>query len=513
MPRAPFTAQQHGFAFSNSFVNHVIRIDFLNIDVTTRGRCGGMAYASLDYWSNGLAVPESSNLPEDGTLLGDYIYWRLIDSMVANGLKFFHFMRTPDHPTWINGIGVARATREEEFPRLKQLIDSRRPCALGLTQARSIGDLGNDHQVVATGYEDGDPYSKVFIYDNNYPGVESSLTFKTAYDPGEREITHSSGSVWRGFFVEAHAPQVPWYLPDGRLLSDQSDPAIHVVRSGGRLHIASPQEFDANGFDWNAVLEAKDGSMAHIATFPANRALVRERSSAPVYVVYGGKGFHIPTPEVFNALGLDWGSVRTIPDGSLGGLRNIPRDGTLLKEQSTAAVYVMRGGQLRGIPSAEEFEARGFVWELIGVVPDGSLDGIPVGPNLEETVVPTTPVPQSWAERSFGTVYTADGDEIDFSIQPGAKDANEVEFVLVLGDNLTWNKELVLREGAGGEWTIPVTKDARSAANGLYRDQLPGGQLRFRKAKTFGIMTDVHGLGNLEQLPVGAQVTFTWRTD
>jgi hypothetical protein len=29
----------------------------------------------------------------------------------------------------------------------------------------------------------------------------------------------------------------------------------------------------------------------------------------------------------------------------------------------------------------------------------------------------------------------------------------------------------------------------------------------------FGIVTDVHGLGNLDQLPTGARVTFTWRKD
>ena len=82
----------------------------------------------------------------------------MIDSMVANGAKFFRFMQTPDHPTIVWGIGVARATREEEYPRIKARIDQGFPCAIGLSQARDIGGLGNDHQVVAYGYDEANLY-------------------------------------------------------------------------------------------------------------------------------------------------------------------------------------------------------------------------------------------------------------------------------------------------------------------------------------------------------------------
>ncbi len=78
--------------------------------------------------------------------------------------------------------------------------------------------------------------------------TEVRLTFKTNYDAGEREVRHSKGSVWRGFFVEAHAPQIPFFLADRSLLSEFSQDAIHVVRGGGRFWIPSPPEFQANGF-------------------------------------------------------------------------------------------------------------------------------------------------------------------------------------------------------------------------------------------------------------------------
>ena len=117
--RVNFTAAEHGFAFTNSFVNHVIRIPALGIDITTRGRCGGMAAAALDHWHAGLAMPESSILPQDGSLVGDYVYSRLIDTMIDNGAKFVHYATSLDHSTWLRGKGVSRMVREDELPLLK----------------------------------------------------------------------------------------------------------------------------------------------------------------------------------------------------------------------------------------------------------------------------------------------------------------------------------------------------------------------------------------------------------
>lgn len=511
--RVAFTPSEHGFKFQNSFTNHIIKVPELGIDFTTRGRCGGMAAASLDYWHNGLAIPDNGALPTDGSVLGDYLYARLVDTMVANGWKFFHFMRTPDHPTWLNGIGVARATREEEFPRIRAILDSGKPCLLGLSQARSIGELGNDHQVIAYGYESDDRYSHLLIYDNNHPNnTKVRLRFTTAYAPDEREIVQSTGEVWRGLFAEPHSPVTPWFLADGRLLSERSDPAIFVVRGGGRFHISSPTEFDAGGFNWSQVVETQDESLAHVASFPADHTLIRERSSPRVYVTFGGKPFWIPSPEVFTSLGLDWAKVHIIPDGSLANLPATPREGTLLREQDGPAVYLVEGGKLCHIPNAEEFDARGFVWEDVGVVPDGALGDLPMGQPLPTTDPNPTPVPRSWAERPNGSMHTSDGDRIDYAIREGAKPADEVEFLIELGAGLSWRKELVVHTN-DGEWMIAVQDATRSDRKSLARHQLKNGHLRFRKAKIFGIMTDIHGLGNLDQLPTGAQVRFTWAKD
>ena len=102
--------------------------------------------------------------------------------------------------------GVTDLTRNEEIPKLRESIDKGIPVPLGLVSARSIFDIGSNHQVVAYGYK-FDPTSKeltVYTYDNNFPDQEAILSFS----PSNTEITETvSGNVretWRGFFVEEY---------------------------------------------------------------------------------------------------------------------------------------------------------------------------------------------------------------------------------------------------------------------------------------------------------------------
>src|SRR5437763_33144 len=74
-----FVPGRDGFHFSNNFTNHLL------FGITTIGRCGGMAYAALDYYLAGLPVPTHtaidfgpSRVPADGTILADYLWWRQI---------------------------------------------------------------------------------------------------------------------------------------------------------------------------------------------------------------------------------------------------------------------------------------------------------------------------------------------------------------------------------------------------------------------------------------------------
>jgi hypothetical protein len=465
-----------------------------------------MAFAALDYWHNRLPVPDAEALPPDGNPIADYIFERLVRSIADNWTMYLHFMRTPDHPTALNGIGVARATREEELPKLKELLDQGLPQALGLVQSRDPEGFGNDHQVVAYGYEQDADQTRVFIWDNRYPHREEVLRFATAYDPGDRAVYQSDGSEWRGFFVERYSPQWPWYLADGKLWKEHSDDRIYVVHGGAKFWVTSPEEFDQLGLRWNEVVETPAGALAYIADTPGDRSLLREIDRPEVYVTYGRCGFHIPDPDTLTRLGFSWADVRVSPRDSLGVLHKVPIDGTTLREDATDPVHLMAGGVLRHVADPETFTAYGLRWDRIGVVPNGALAAIPSGDPLPSTHL------RVWSELESGHLVTRDHDQVDYRIEAGALPPDEVEFVLTQADGLTWRKEIRM-QAVDGQWTVSVQDDKRTDANGFYRYQLPDGRLRLAKAKLFGVVVEVLELGDLDRLPVGARVTFTWARD
>lgn len=91
--------------------------------------------------------------------------------------------------------------------------------------------------------------------------------------------------------------------------------------------------------------------------------LWRERSSAPVFVTYGGAKFWIPSAAVLELYG-GWQAVQEVPDGSLATVPNVPRDGTLIREMSDARVYLIQGGQRQWITRPEILPNHGR-WEDI----------------------------------------------------------------------------------------------------------------------------------------------------
>ena len=56
MPKTLFSPAQHGFRFANYFENVIFEESPFG-RIATRGRCGGMAFAALDHYYAGLALP------------------------------------------------------------------------------------------------------------------------------------------------------------------------------------------------------------------------------------------------------------------------------------------------------------------------------------------------------------------------------------------------------------------------------------------------------------------------
>lgn len=211
MPTTTFDPAIHGFRFGNRFVNVVVSLPGVP-KMRTKGRCGGMAYAALDYFTLLRAAPKfapepPARVPPDGHPLADYLLRRQLDSFHNDSaLRFVTWTVFPDENLPF-AKGVRRWTAEE-IPRLKAAIDNGKPVVIGLVGARSLADVGRrNHQAVALGYNIVAGGVDVLIYDPNTHGVTAVLHWRR----GEPLIQASNrpGRPWRGLFVHDYVARVP----------------------------------------------------------------------------------------------------------------------------------------------------------------------------------------------------------------------------------------------------------------------------------------------------------------
>jgi hypothetical protein len=215
MPSTLFSPAKHGFRFANFFENVIFEESPFG-RVATRGRCGGMAFTALDHFYAGLPVPgftpaqlAPGHVPPDAHPLARYIYKRQIDSfLVLSAVKYITWSLSPDDASFLVK-GVTRWTKQDEFAKLRASIDSGKPVTLGLIVARDLAGLGQNHQVIAYGYDYAPVKDAmtVNIYDVNYPDRELTLT-SDKFRSGWIESSPTQEN-WRGWFVQDYAPNQP----------------------------------------------------------------------------------------------------------------------------------------------------------------------------------------------------------------------------------------------------------------------------------------------------------------
>lgn len=243
--RTNFNPVEHGFHFGNGFLNTIIDMRIpkgtpdiiLNwikkqgaeivtksdkkdyLQVHAKGRCGGMAFASLDYFYSNKIIPRCSKselteegVPYDDHPLAKYIHKRLFDSFLKeSAFRFVSWTLHDDDPNLLFK-GVRHWTWHDQFPVIQEAIHQGRPLPLGLVNAHNLLDIGGkNHQVVVYGYayEPETERLSLLLYDNNYPEAECVLT-ATKQDKHFTQINPGySSDTWRGFFVQDYTPIVP----------------------------------------------------------------------------------------------------------------------------------------------------------------------------------------------------------------------------------------------------------------------------------------------------------------
>jgi hypothetical protein len=171
----------HGFHFTNSWPDvHITSITLpdpfgdIPIGNASWGLCGGMSFASRDYFeARQLAPSRTDNPPGEGDELFDYIVRRLAQSLSLDDVADFVKYADPiypdtDDPTLGDGRNWVMA--HSSWPGIRDCIDAGLPCPIGLV----IGYLPNltelGHQVCVYAYELRGQQLTLWVYDPNSPG-------------------------------------------------------------------------------------------------------------------------------------------------------------------------------------------------------------------------------------------------------------------------------------------------------------------------------------------------------
>lgn len=210
-----FNPATHGFQFNNTFVNDAIK----ELDVRTKGLCGGMTYAAADFYFARKVIPRQDYRPAVNTALHDYIYGRQGNALQSHLDKWAELNVNPFGARDAEFFGWGLNQRLQE---LRQRIDAGRPVPLGLQHyGGGLDNLGLNHYVLAIGYHlgrykgDGGAFAedlRIFVYDPNVRGevrtLAPSISRKGFYFVGD------SDSIWRTYFVDTnYQPMAPPNLP------------------------------------------------------------------------------------------------------------------------------------------------------------------------------------------------------------------------------------------------------------------------------------------------------------
>jgi hypothetical protein len=194
-----FLPSTSGFRFPNAFPHVPLRrigipgVITVPIGDASNGLCGGMAFAVRDYFEAGRTPPDVTTPPGDGALF-DYLVERLFDSFdLPSGPTRYLQLMSPalsDGDSLLARLGLAphgRAWRmiTQEWPQIRRDIDEGALSTLGLVRVKSIDplDLGDNHQVLAYGYERSGGTLTLRLYDPNRPGRDDVTLSLSVSDP------------------------------------------------------------------------------------------------------------------------------------------------------------------------------------------------------------------------------------------------------------------------------------------------------------------------------------------
>ncbi|MBU2595918.1 DUF4091 domain-containing protein, partial [Patescibacteria group bacterium] len=182
--------------------------------------------------------------------------------------------------------------------------------------------------------------------------------------------------------------------PNGSLIKVEGDPAIYLIENDKKRPIPSWSVF-ASQFNSRAVIIV---SSSEVNNYPLGDplkyqegTLFRTRDNSSVYVVENGKKRLIPSPQIFEGMGYNWGEIIIAEDNNILGLHpkgediaqaKVHPNGTLVKTVSSSGVYLLGDAKKRLIISPSIFNSRFVSWGRIITINQTEMDSYPQGDNL-----------------------------------------------------------------------------------------------------------------------------------
>ena len=170
-------------------------------------------------------------------------------------------------------------------------------------------------------------------------------------------------------------------FPDGTLVRSSAQPGVvFVVFGGAKFEVTASAA--ALGLNLGQARLEAPSVVNKLPSASVDFTLLRELSKAEVFVIFGGAKFWITSPASLTSLGFHFGQVRVVPDGALSKIPSMPRNGTLLREENNAKVFLVKAGALCWVTSPSVFHRMCLFFQNVRVVSANVLTALPQGPDL-----------------------------------------------------------------------------------------------------------------------------------
>jgi hypothetical protein len=168
----------------------------------------------------------------------------------------------------------------------------------------------------------------------------------------------------------------PTFVMPGQAIRFDSDPMVYVFRENKIKWVPNPDVFNGLGLNWGSIeiIPANQKS-----NFQRAKLLRAENDEKVFYITEGGLKRHIPNIETFNSYGNLWQDIISVKPFELLAIT----DNQLIRQSGDSKVYKLENGQKRWIKTAETFNRLGLNWTQIAPVNSVEINSYPEGSAIE----------------------------------------------------------------------------------------------------------------------------------